>query len=499
MTDPAPDLELLRATLALDAADPTPLHRQLYQQLRDLVLEGRLASGARIPPSRQLAQSLGVSRNTVVSAFDQLTAEGFLSARVGEGTRVAQAILGQSPRVDSRNQPARRLSARGEALSEPRRSLPAPGEREIFQPGLPDTTDFPNTSWARILSRRARSLSHDLTAYGHAGGFGPLRESLSAYLTGSRGLRCRPEQVLVCTSAQAAVDLAVRLLTDTGDGAWREAPGYVGAQVSFAATGLRVTGIPVDEHGVDADRVDALPKDEKPRVGYITPSHHFPIGYTLSLSRRLQLLEWSERVGGWIIEDDYDSEFRYANAPIAAVQGLALDTRVVYIGSFAKTLFPGLRVAYLVVPIGLALAFRQAIRQSGQEPALLLQAALHDFLELGHFARHVRTMRQRYAERHRQMIEATRKHLQPWGMPIEADGGLQLTFAFDPQAHPGIDDRTLVSRTKRAGFGVEPLSRYGPPPETPGGLVFGIGTPGSDPIDETVERLANVMAQPERD
>jgi GntR family transcriptional regulator / MocR family aminotransferase len=488
IADDIAELQLLRHT-------GVPLHRQLYSQLRERILAGALCPGTQLPASRVLCARLKVSRNTVIAALEQLAAEGLVSTRVGAGTVVtgdlALARTGHSS-VKAANergaaQSELRASARGTRLSHGHRALPGLGLSLDFQPGIPDVTRFPAVIWSRFVGRAYRDLRGDLSGYAHAGGFMPLRSALASYLSAARGLRCSAAQVLVVTTAQSALDLAARMLTDAGDTAWLEQPGYSGARAAFGANGLQVHGIEVDEQGLRV--ADMLARCADARIGYITPSHHFPKGYTLSMERRMQLLAWSQQAQGWILEDDYDSEFRYANRPVAALQGLRDDTRVVYVGSFSKTLFPGLRVAYIVVPEPLTNAFSQALRQTGQEPSLPLQLALFEFMQAGHFGRHIRRMRTIYGARHSAMTEALNHHLRALGQVLSADGGLQLTFGLKPQ----FDDRHLSEVARAQGFGVEPLSRYGRSEAGPGGLVFGFGQCPDSGLEARIAELAKIL------
>lgn len=465
-----------------------PLHHQLYRWLRQAILDGDLPAGTRLPATRLLASDYALSRNTVVCAFEQLAAEGYIEGHTGSGT----VVTGGPASTPSNKRAARQtakpaLSERGVRLSRPYRRLQHASSPLVFEPGIPETAEFPWSAWSRLVSRRSRTPGEGTLGYGHAGGFGPLRESLAAYLAASRGVRCTPEQVLVVTTAQAALEIATRMLTNVGDRAWMECPGYAGAISAFETSGLNIEEIPVDEDGVQAQRITAL--GATCRIGYVTPSHQYPTGATLSLARRLALLEWAEAAEGWLIEDDYDSEFRYAHAPIASIQGLSPDSRAIYVGSFSKSLFPGLRVAYLVVPADLVTPFRQAIRQTGQEPSLPLQAALHDFIEQGLFSRHMRRMRALYAERHGSLIHALRKHLGTLGAPLEAAGGLQILFRLEPP----LNAEALAARARDGGFGTAPVRFPGRKRAASGGLLFGIGTIGRDPIELSARRLARCL------
>ena len=485
--------------LALDGPSRV---QQLYDYLRQLVLDGHLPAGTRLPATRQLAGELELSRNTVMHAFERLGAEGFVVSQVGVGTEVAAVVpapKGRAGRADADHKEANRtdpwasLSQRGQRVAAEGRSIPSSRDRYLFQPGLPDVSEFPRLAWNRSLTRRAKQFAFELSGYAHAGGYMPLRESLARYLCVARGVRCEPEQVLITTSAQAALDLATRCLSDAGERAWIECPGYVGARAAFVANGLQLVPLAVDECGVCLSSLEEAEAHGGPcRLGYTTPSHQFPLGVTLSLERRLGLLEWADRAAGWILEDDYDSEFRYRGAPIAAIQGLVAQTRVIYVGSFAKTLFPGLRVAYLVVPRALVEALARALRQTGQEPALMLQAALHDFIEEGSFARHLKRMREIYARRHDAVAASLNEHLSWLGAVADVDGGLQLALQFAAEH----DDVALATRARSIGFGPEALSRYSVSLQPTRGLLFGLGAIGEHPLEQQIEALSRLYLGP---
>lgn len=466
-----------------------PLHRQLYRWLRQAILDGKLPAGTRLPATRRLASECSLSRNTVTCAFEHLAAEGFIEGRTGSGTIVTGALLASSrSNAQIRDPTSKRiLSERGNRLSRAIRPVQGDGYPLVFEPGIPDVAEFPRSAWSRLLSRRSRTLSDGLFGYGHAGGFAPLRESLAAYLSASRGVRCVRDQVVVVPTAQAALEITTRMLTDSGDRAWLESPGYAGAISAFKTSGMKIEEVPVDEDGIQVRRISQL--GAACRIGYVTPSHQYPTGVTLSLARRSALLEWTEAANGWVIEDDYDSEFRYAQAPIASIQGLVPRSRVIYVGSFSKSLFPGLRVAYLVVPEEFAAAFRQAIRQTGLEPSLPLQAALHDFIEQGMFSRHVRRMRTIYSQRHGMLIRALRERLEDFGEPMEAAGGLQVLFRLKPR----LNAAELAAGARNNGFGMTPVRSRGSRKFTLDGLLFGIGTVGREPIDVSIRRLAECL------
>src|SRR5215208_4673656 len=423
MTPRAPGGRIVR--IALDAESAETLYRQVYRAIRAAILEGRLGPRTRLPSTRGLARDLGVSRSTVVQAYEQLRAEGYVDGRIGSGTRVSAMVPDSLLRLhDARGaRPAPpalssgaggtaggtagvaagafagRPSARGEALAAvPRRLLDvrwlAP---RAFRGGVPAVDVFPVEIWGRLMARRWRLTPPRLLSYGDPFGHPPLRAAVAEYLNAARGVRCTPEQVLITAGSQQALDLCARTLLDPGDRAWVEDPGYLGARGAIVAAGAQPVPVPVDAEGLDV----AAGRERCPRarLAFVTPSRQLPLGMTMSASRRLALLEWAARAGAWVIEDDYDSEFRYASRPLAALQGLDPHGCVLYVGTFSKVMFPSLRLGYLVVPPRLAEAFAAARHFADYCPPYLEQAVMSDFITEGHFERHIRRMRTIYRER----------------------------------------------------------------------------------------------------
>ena len=418
-------------TLGLERASSVPLYRQLYDALRDAILSGRLRPGSRLPSTRALADDLGASRNTVLAAFGQLLAEGYLEGRVGAGTTVArtlpETLLRARPEVEGTKQPGRRprLSRRGAQLLGTRGGVAnAAIAAQPFRPGLPGLDAFPFDLWTRLVARRWRRVPRQLLDYGDPAGYAPLREAIAAYLGEARAVRCEASQVIVVTGAQQAVDLAARVLLDPGDTAWVEDPGYQGARGALIAAGIRLAPVPVDAEGLDVRR--GARSAPGARLVYVTPSHQYPLGVTMSLNRRLALLEWASASGAWILEDDYDSEYRYAGRPLAALQGLDTAGRVIYAGTFSKVLFPALRLGYLVVPPELVDAFVAARALADRHSPSVTQAALADFIDGGHFARHVRRTRALYAERQAALVHAARRTLGGLLEVAPAEAGMHL-------------------------------------------------------------------------
>jgi GntR family transcriptional regulator/MocR family aminotransferase len=403
-------------TLPLNLPAPshgTNLYRWLYDALRRAILEGRLLPGARLPATRDLAAAYGLSRATIVTAFDQLKSEGYVEGRAGSGTYVS-AVLPEDLLQVRRPTSQQKLPRRGLLLSEYARRLepfrtPRPRPLRAFRPNQPALDQFPATLWAQVAARRLRRVSAHLLAGGEALGYRPLREAVANYLSTSRGVQCTPDQVLILSGAQEGLDRTARIFLNQGQSVWMEDPGYPGAVAVFRALGATICPVPVDAEGLHVDA--GRSRFPAARLVYVTPAHQFPLGVTMSLRRRLQLLEWARRSGAMIFEDDYDSEYRYSGRPIPALQGMDRSGSVIFAGSFSAVMFPALRLGYLVVPLDLVDVFAAAASVSTHHPPLLEQAILCDFITEGHFARHIRRMRELYAERLLVLLEAARSQL----------------------------------------------------------------------------------------
>jgi GntR family transcriptional regulator/MocR family aminotransferase len=486
-----PRTTAILGTLSLDRSSGDPLHQQLYAALREAILAGRLPPGTRLPATRSMAQDLGAARNTVVTAFERLIAEGYMSARVGDGTRVAalrpEALL-QARRIRAAA-PARGtapgLSRRGAALAAVRRA--APDMRRAFQTGLPALDALPLDVWARLLARRARQPLRGTLGYAHGAGLPPLREAIAAYLGAARGVTCDPAQVIVVAGAQGGLDLAARMLVDPGDRVWIEEPGYLGARGALIGAGAQLVPVPVDADGIDVAAGERAGRGA--RLAYVTPSHQFPLGMTMPVARRLALLEWAARAGAWIIEDDYDSEYRYGGRPVAAMQGIDAAGRVVYVGTFSKTMFPALRTGYLIVPPALVDPFTAAIRQTGHTVPAAVQAALADFLSEGHYAAHIRRTRALYASRQSRLVDALRRRLSGALDVQPAEAGMQLPVHLRGK----LDDRALSAAADAAGVIAPPLSAFHLGRVVHRGFVLGYAGVPEPEIDRGVELLAKVL------
>lgn len=480
--------------IALDGK--APLYRQLYGWFQHAIVEGRLRPGQRVPSTRALAQELKISRIPVLTAYQQLHAEGYLETFTGAGTCVAASIpedtLKAVPRAARRHQQqksARKIAAKFSQRVDAVMALtPDPAQPgPAFRVSLPALDHFPSDIWSSLIARHARHPAARHMAYGDPMGDMEFRETIAEYLSMARAVRCDPSQIMIVAGSQHGLQIAARTLLNDGDAVWTEEPGYPGAHRAFAIAGARAVPVPVDADGLDVEA--GLARAPHARAAYITPSHQYPMGMTLSATRRMQLLNWAARHDGWIIEDDYDSEYRYAGHPIAAVQGLSAEDRVIYAGTFSKVLFPALRVGYLVIPKSLTAGFCAARDAIDLFPATLFQRALTDFIREGHFARHVRRMRMLYMERRALLIGALRETAGGKLDIVSAEAGMHLV-ALLPR---GADDWAISRKAAAAGLSVQPLSLCClEKPKRPG-LILGYGGTDARQIGAGVRRLAALL------
>ena len=451
--------------LAVDRTVDVPLHRQLYIELRRMIEERSLAAGSAMPSSRSLAEDLGIARNTVNSAYDQLASEGYLVISPRSRPRVVDLPDAPARSADAREGEARRVvSARGKLMLEQPNYHGTPGHLS-FHPGMPDADNFPFNTWSSLLARRAKAGRHDLFGTYNVTGHPALREAIATYVRAARGVRCTPEQIVVTTGAQAGLDLLARLLLDPGETAWVEEPGYYGAQAAFVAAGATLAPLFVDAQGWRLEP----PVGATPRVIYVTPSCQHPLGATMLMEQRLRLLEIADRFDAWIIEDDFDGEYSFAGQPQPAAQGADRSDRVIYLGTFAKMLFPALRLGFMVVPAALEPGIAQAISITGQFAPLLLQAALADFINEGHMTRHLRRMRRIYAARRKAFCQLVEDHLGDWMTLRPGKAGIQVVATMRGTS----DDRAVAAAARRRGINVSPLSIHYRHSAPGGGLVMG--------------------------
>jgi GntR family transcriptional regulator/MocR family aminotransferase len=486
------------STLPLNLRVPasgTTLYRWLYDELRTAILAGHFRPGTRLPATRDLAAQYGLSRPTIVTAFEQLRSEGYVEGRVGSGTYVSETLpdeLLQAPRTKPTAQTRRRriaLSAYARRL-QPRVHTEFRSVR-AFRASQPALDAFPMSLWAKVASRRLRRVSTRLLAGGDALGYRPLREAVADYLNASRGVKCSADQVLIISGVRQALDRTAHLLLNPGDPVWMEEPGYPAAAAAFWAVGAKIIPVPVDSEGLNLDA--ALHRLQRgggsPKLVYVTPAHQFPLGMTMSLGRRLSLLEWARRARTIIFEDDYDSEYRYSGRPIPALQGLDRAAVVIFAGSFTDVLFPALRLAYLVVPEDMVDIFAAAESVSTHHPPLIDQAILCDFISEGHFARHVRRMRELYAERLSVLLNSASERLT--GLleipPVEA--GLRTVGWL----HGGRSAERAAQVAAKHNVEVVPLSQYAWGRVRRDGLVLGFAAVDGRELRRGVEHLAQAL------
>jgi GntR family transcriptional regulator / MocR family aminotransferase len=477
--------------------DQTPLYRKIYESIRDAILKGEFVSGLRLPSTRGLAEHLGVSRLTVVNAYEQLFAEGYLEGKTGSGTFVAKELpenLLQTKTSSSESANKRqtvedlRLSNFGKqlnaskAIRERSQALFVP-----FQNGLTAVDEFPFEIWAKIANRINRNPSKYLLGYGDPQGFAPLREAIAGHLRFARGVNCTAEHVIITSGAQQALDLAARIFLENGCSVVTEDPCYLEARNAFSATGAKIIPVAVDDEGL---KVAEIPADSKIILVYVTPSHQYPLGVTMSISRRLALIEWAKKQNAWIIEDDYNSEFRYAGRPLPSLQGIDNSGRVIYVGTFSKTIFPSLRIGCVVVPTNLVDVFANARALNDVHSSIIEQAILSEFIAEGHFSRHLRRMRTLYQERQNILLDECEKHLKGLVEIKKADAGMHLV-GWLPE---GVSDLEVYEKGVERGLKLAAISSYSVNPIKRGGIIFGYTAFNRREISEGIRITAEVIS-----
>lgn len=482
-------LPLIHVTLRPELQ--TPLYRQMYDQLRAAILSGKISPGTRLPSTRTLANELGISRNTVTTAFSQLVAEGYIECRVGSGSYTAP-ILPEEMRKN--NPPSSKpgatwivdqvLSKRGLILANASVSVERIGNELLpFRAGTPALDKFPFNVWARLEAQFWRSPLSSVLIYSDPAGYRPLREAIALYLQTARAVNCTAEQVMIVNGSQQALYLAGRLLLDPGDSVWIEDPGYTGFRGALIGMGVELVPVPIDSDGLDL--AAGIRRNPTAKMICITPSHQFPMGVTMTLQRRLALLNWNAHREGWILEDDYDSEFRYTSRPLASLQGLDSINRVIYVGTLSKVLFPSLRLGYMVIPLDLVPAFKAAHALVDRQSPGPNQVVLARFISEGHFVRYIRRMRKIYASRQEVLVNATRKYLGDLIEIAPSDGGLHL-IGWLP---PWLDDRIASKQALSYGIEVTPLSAYCVDPYPRQGLILGYAAFDETTIVKAVKQL----------
>ncbi|GAB5534882.1 MAG: PLP-dependent aminotransferase family protein [Rubricoccaceae bacterium] len=482
---PRPSPGLL--TVPLDPSAPDTLHRQLYEGLRVRMVDGRLRPGQRLPASRTLAADLDVARGTVVAAYDQLLIEGYIVSRPGAGTFVADALpedffLSTDERTGETSPGAvspARSSERSRAVVAASIPYDVPGSVRPLRPCLAPIDQFPRDRWAKLSAALVRELPVEALGYGDPQGYGPLREAIAEYLGAARGVRCSASQILITGGSQQALWLAAQVLLDVGNSVWVEDPGYGGVRVALATVGADAVPVPVDADGLVVNEGIRLAPNA--RMAVVAPAYQYPLGVTMSLSRRVELLRWAHARGGWIVEDDYDGEYRYAGDPLATLHSLDPEGRVLYIGTLSKVLAPALRMGYIVVPPGLVESFVRAKDAANGHAPTLAQATLARFIDEGDFGRHLRRMRRTAASRRDALVNALRKG----GLAVDAPpAGLQLYLDRGPDASE-VEGRAAV-----AGITVVAPAREG---SAPTGLVLGFAAFREGQIRWAARELLRVL------
>ena len=478
--------------IRIDARVRAGLQQQIYAAIRRAILDGVVAPGVQLASSRALADDLCVSRTTTLLAYEQLTAEGYVTTRHGSGTFVARELPDDLARITTPRSTTRikhpPLSRRGAALAAtpaPPRRLPGPPHP--FRLGAPGLDLFPLRLWSQLVNRRLRSLTLAQLDYGDPAGFLGLREAIADHVQAARGTRCTADQVVIVGGAQRGIEQICDFVLDPGDKAWLEEPGYFGARSALAGARARIVPVPVDDYGLNVEAGIRLARDA--RLVYVTPSHQFPSGVPMSLPRRLALLKWASAAGAWVVEDDYDSEFRYGTRPVPCLHGLDPDGRVIYVGSFSKTLFPALRLGFLIVPADLREPLLAARRAADVHPPMLDQAVLADLMEGGHFERHLRRMRAAYRERLEALLAAANRYCAGALRVRPVKTGLHAVADLTAAPADGV-----CREARDRGVDVTSLAAYYlHRPRGTNGLVLGFGTVRPEAVRSGMERLASAI------
>jgi GntR family transcriptional regulator/MocR family aminotransferase len=478
----------LLALLPVERGSGSPLHQQIYEGLRRAILERRLRAGQRVPATRVLACELGVSRLPVLTAYEQLLHEGYLEGRVGSGTFVATTLPDDALRAPAASARSRRAPAPSVTALAPR--VRDAGRLRPFRVSLPALDQFPHAMWARLVAKHARALTPAHMSYGDPAGVGVLRAAIAEHLRASRAVRCEAEQLLIVSGSQAALRLCATVLLAPGDRVAIEEPGYPGARSALGTTGATLVPVPVDVGGIDVTALEKLSAGAaRMRAAYVTPSHQYPLGMSMSAPRRLALLEWARHRNAWIIEDDYDSEYRYVSRPLGALQGMEEHGRVIYVGTFSKVLFPALRVGYLIVPPALWEQFVAAREALDLFSPTLYQLVLADFIREGHFVRHLRRMRGVYLRRRDALLDGLSRHCADELELLNADAGLHVATTL----RAGADDEDVVRRAALEKLSPAALSACYLGGERRSGLLLGFGGFNERRITRATRTLGEIL------
>lgn len=480
-------------SIVIDRKVSQPLHRQIYNAFRDAILNGQLHAGQRIPSTRVLAAEIGVSRFPVLNAYAQLLAEGYFQSRIGAGTVISSSLpeqltfTGAAAVKDRATRRRPRPAAKRCSLLTPRQKFPWMVHSGAFRIGQVALDQFPLQIWSALVARHGRDMTMESAHYGDLMGHPRLRQTIANYLKTARSVRCEPEQILIVNGSQQALEISTRVLLDPGDPVWIEDPSYRLARDVFTLNNCHLVPVLVDMEGLNV--AAGIQKCRKARAVFVTPSHQFPLGVTMSASRRLQLIDWAQRARAWIIEDDYDSEYRFESSPIASLQGLDSNARVIYVGTFSKVLFPALRLGYIVIPPDLVDRFLVMRRVMDLGQPTFHQKVLADFIEDGHFARHIRRMRVFYGNLRRVLVKNLTTTCERTLEVIGDEAGMHLTaFLRNPRS-----DEEISTHAVRNGLSLWPLSRmYMERPRQ--GFILGYGGTIARDIPAAVRRLQSLLA-----
>ena len=480
--------------IAVDRQAAKPLHKQIYDAYRAMIVGRNLRAGQEIPSTRALASELGISRIPALTAYAQLLAEGYFEARVGAGTFVCSSLPEQL--TSSERSAARSADVRSGSRRVARRSLLLPRYEKLpwlrglgaFSVSQPAFDQFPFQVWSTLVMRHCRSPHASALQYGGPLGSEPLREAICTYLRTARAVRCDPQQVMIVSGSQQALEISARVLLDAGSPAWVEEPGYWLTRHVLTAAGARLVPVPVDSEGIDV--AAGIKLSRKARAAYVAPSHQYPLGATMSASRRIQLLDWAQNSGSWIIEDDYDSEYRYGSMPISSLQGLDHNSRVIYIGTFSKTLFPSLRLGYVVIPLDLVDRFAAVRHAMDLGSPHFYQAVLTDFMTEGHFARHIRRMRLLYSERRAALVDSLHNEFGPAVEILGAEAGMHLVMILPK----GFRDAEIANKAAHEKLWLWPLSTAYLGKTARQGFILGFGSTPAAEMPQAVGRFRDALA-----
>ena len=471
-------------SIVLDRKLDEPLHMQLTMQIRRLILTRRLNPGQRIPSSRALAEELSVSRVTVTTAFDQLISEGYIESRRGSGVYVAHDLPDYLTKVHPVPGTDHSVAASDNTNGADRQIRP-------FEVSIPDLKKFPYAEWSRLFDRVWRAPKPDLLAKPDPFGSVSLRRAISRHLYDWRGIDCVTEQIVMTSGIVETVEIITREILQAGDIILMEEPGYDILRRAFRMNKLNCQPVRVDDQGFDIELASKLHPDAKSVA--VTPSRHYPLGMTLPLSRRLNLLDWANRTNGIIIEDDFDGEYRYQGQPLPALMSLDDRECVFYVGSFSKVIFPALRLSYFVLPRRFVTSMRNSLTSTGTRASLMLQPVLAEFIENGMLATHIRRMRRLYARRQEILAGAISDHLSDYLETETAPAGMHLVTRFKPAVLDRCSESEIVAQARSSGLTLRPLSGYFTSPNPPKGLVLGFAAFDEAEINQGIKKLGSIF------